>query len=308
MDLSKYRVKDGKNFRLKQHKTNDSGDFKNKKEASASLAANLKLLQELQEKLYAHNQYGVLVILQAMDAAGKDGAIKHVMSGMNPQGVMVKAFKTPSAEELDHDYLWRSFPWLPAYGNIAIFNRSYYEDVLVVKVHNLLPAARQSTKSGDSEVWKLRYRQIRDLERYLTENGIIVVKFFLNLSRAEQGERLLARIDEPDKNWKFSAADVHERQFWDDYLATYEDMIQGTATEMAPWYIVPADRKWFSRLLISEVLVETLQKLPLAYPEVTEEARNNMAAYRKLLLDEETVDKVTGDKKMGEAETGDEEV
>lgn len=286
MDLAKYRVTDGKDFKLKQHDTNDRGTYSGKKEAIEPLAANLELLQELQDKLYAHNQYGVLVILQAMDAAGKDGAIKHVMSGFNPQGVLVKAFKTPSIEELDHDYLWRSFPWLPAYGNITIFNRSYYEDVLVVKVHNLLPAAKQTTSDGSPDIWKLRYRQIRDLERYLTENGIIVVKLFLNISRDEQGERLLARIDEPDKNWKFSAADVHERQFWDDYMDTYEEMIQGTATEMAPWYIIPADRKWFSRLLISEILVQTLQKLPLAYPEVTDEARAAMVTYRKMLLEE----------------------
>lgn len=286
MDISEYRITEGKGFHIKRAASDDTGGFKGKSHAESALDDNISALVDLQEKLYAHNQYGVLIILQAMDAAGKDGAIKHVMSGLNPQGVQVKAFKAPSAEELDHDYLWRSNTWLPARGNIAIFNRSYYEDVIVVKVHKLLTAANLPPALAGPGVWERRYRQIRDYERYLTENGIVVIKFFLNISRAEQGQRLLARIDDPMKNWKFSAADIHERQYWNQYMDTYEEMIRGTASGDAPWYIIPADHKWFSRLLISEILVKTLQKLPLAWPAVAPETHTAMAAFRKQLLGE----------------------
>lgn len=283
MKISSYRVTDGESFSLCSFAPDDSGNIKKAEDVDAALAKNIAELIHLQDKLYAHNRYGVLLILQAMDAAGKDGVIKHVVSGLNPQGVQVKAFKAPSAEELDHDYLWRCNPYLPARGNIAIFNRSYYEDVIIVKVHQLLAQQNMPDRMTRNTVWKKRYRQLRDYERYLTENGIIVVKVFLNLSMKEQENRLLERIDDPNKNWKFSGSDVHERQYWGKYMHAYEDMIRETSTNDAPWYIVPADRKCFSRLLISEILVKTLKNLPLKYPELDEEAKKAMAVFRTTL-------------------------
>ena len=286
MKIGQYRIMDSESFSIRKFPTDDDGGLAKNGEADRALAKNIEELVRLQDMLFAHNRYGVLLILQAMDAAGKDGAIKHVMSGLNPQGVQVKAFKAPSAEELDHDYLWRGQPHLPARGNIAIFNRSYYEDVIVVKVHQLLEEQNMPDQLIKPTVWKKRYRQLRDYERYLTENGIVVVKVFLHVSRKEQENRLLERIDNPDKNWKFSGGDVHERQYWDQYMDAYEEMIRSTSTEDAPWYIVPADRKWFSRLLVSEILVKTLKKLPLAYPELDDEAKKSLVTYRQMLLDE----------------------
>lgn len=285
MKIGEYRIVDGESFSIRSFPTDDAGGFKKNSDADNALAANLEEMTRLQDMLYAHNRYGVLLILQAMDAAGKDGVIKHVMSGLNPQGVQVKAFKAPSAEELDHDYLWRCNPHLPARGNIAIFNRSYYEDVIVVRVHQLLEEQNLPDKLIKPKVWKNRYRQLRDYERYLTENGIVVVKIFLHLSKKEQEKRLVERIENPDKNWKFSGTDVHERKFWDQYMDAYEDMICATATDEAPWYVVPADRKWFARLLISEILVKALKKLPLAYPVLDEEAAKALSTYRTLLTE-----------------------
>jgi len=286
MKIGQYRIDDGESFSIRHFPTDDTGGIQKSDEVEENLARNIEELVRLQDMLYAHNRYGILLILQAMDAAGKDGAIKHVMSGLNPQGVQVKAFKAPSADEIDHDYLLRCQTHLPARGNIAIFNRSYYEDVIVVKVHQLLEEQNMPDQLIKPKVWKNRYRQLRDYERYLTENGIVVVKVFLHVSKKEQEKRLLERIDNADKNWKFSGGDVHERKFWEQYMDAYEEMIRATSTKDAPWYIVPADRKWFSRLLVSEILVKTLKKLPLSYPEVDEETRKAFAEYRAMLMNE----------------------
>lgn len=286
MDLSKYRITQAKGNHLKDHETDDAAGLRKGKEADVLLAANIERLRERQEVLFAHNKYGVLLILQAMDAAGKDGAIKHVMSGLNPQGVQVKSFKVPTADETDHDYLWRAQAHLPARGNIAIFNRSYYEDVVVVRLHNLLDAQNMPAELSDGDVWDDRHRQIRDYERYLVENGIVVVKIFLHLSAEEQRERLLKRIHDPAKHWKFSAGDVEERQHWDKYQDIYEETIRSTATEYAPWYIVPADRKWFARLLVSEIVADTLERLPLSYPELDDKQNAVLEECRRILEEE----------------------
>jgi PPK2 family polyphosphate:nucleotide phosphotransferase len=255
-----------------------------KKEGVALLAEGVRLLSEYQARLAAQGTWGVLVILQALDAAGKDGTIRHVMSGVNPQGVRVHSFKVPSAEELDHDYLWRYARRLPARGEIGIFNRSHYEEVLVVRVHpeNL---ARQrlpkAAKKGD--VWQRRYREINDWERYLAENGFRIVKLFLNLSKEEQRIRFLRRLDVPDRNWKFSAADVHEREFWDDYQRAFSDMLSKTSTEWAPWHVIPADRKWFARVGASAVLVHALMELDPRFPAVGKEERLRLAEVKEAL-------------------------
>jgi PPK2 family polyphosphate:nucleotide phosphotransferase len=249
------------------------------------LKASVEELSKYQNILYAQNIYSVLIIFQAMDAAGKDSTIKHVMSGINPQGCQVFSFKTPSTEELDHDYLWRSFRALPERGRIGIFNRSYYEEVLVVRVHpeilerqQLPPALKQ-----DKKIWKQRFEEINNFEKYLVNNGILVLKFYLNVSKEEQKERFLERIDRPEKNWKFSAADVKERQFWDDYMKAYEDVFTYTSTEWAPWHIIPADHKWFTRLTVAYFIYEKLKSLDLAYPEVTEAHRQELLQARELL-------------------------
>jgi len=286
MKIKNFRVSDQEGFHLADFATDKTSGKTKGVKTEQELSRNIEELIKLQDVLYAHNKFGVLVILQAMDAAGKDGAIKHIMSGLNPQGVEVTPFKVPSAEELDHDYLWRSHEHLPERGNIAIFNRSYYEDVLVVKVHNLVEKQNLPDEVLDKDIWKERYRQLRDFEQYMHENGIVVVKIFLHLSKKEQAQRLLDRIDTPDKNWKFSAGDLHERQYWQQYQDAYEEMIRETATEHAPWYIVPADRKWFSRLLISDILVQSLKKLPLAYPELGEEEKGKLSDYRRQLAEE----------------------
>ena len=286
MKIKNFRVSDQEEFHLADFSTDRTSGRSKGAKTEAELARNIEELVKLQDVLYAHNKFGVLVILQAMDAAGKDGAIKHIMSGLNPQGVEVTPFKVPSAEELDHDYLWRSHEHLPERGTIAIFNRSYYEEVLVVKVHNLVESQNLPDHVVDKDIWQERYRQLRDFERYMHENGIVVVKIFLHLSKKEQAQRLLERIDNPDKNWKFSSGDLHERQYWQQYQDAYEEMIHETATEHAPWYIVPADRKWFARLLISDILVQTLQKLPLAYPQLSGEEQGKLFEYRQQLAEE----------------------
>jgi PPK2 family polyphosphate:nucleotide phosphotransferase len=284
MKIKKYTVSDGNHFKLGEFDAKDTGNLAKSTRVDAAIADNIQTLAKLQDVLFASNQYGVLVILQGMDGAGKDSIIKHIMSGLNPQGVVVTPFKAPTATELDHDYLWRSHEHLPERGNIAIFNRSYYEDVLIVKVHHL--ALYLPEELAGKDIWQVRYRELRDYERYMHENGIVVIKIFLHLSKDEQARRLLDRIDNPAKNWKFNAADLHERQFWDLYQKTYEEMITATATETAPWYMVPADHKWFARLLVSEVLIQRLQVLSLKYPELSAEDKAKLADYRKQLVGE----------------------
>ncbi|HXY15069.1 MAG TPA: polyphosphate kinase 2 family protein [Terriglobales bacterium] len=279
-----YRVDDGKKFKLKDFDPADTGHLHSREHATKLLERGIAEMAELQDKLYAQDRWGVLVIFQAMDAAGKDGAVKHVMSGVNPQGCQVYSFKVPSDEELDHDYLWRATRRLPERGHIGIFNRSYYEEVLVVRVH---PEALQHERIPQSlvtkDIWKERFADINALEDHLTRNGIVVCKFFLNLSKKEQKKRFLDRLDEPEKNWKFSAADIHERQFWDAYMNAYEEMITYTATKHAPWYVVPADNKWFTRVIVAAAIVDTLKQLKLSYPKVDPEKRKELSAAHKQL-------------------------
>jgi PPK2 family polyphosphate:nucleotide phosphotransferase len=262
-------------------------DILKKKDGQRLLRTGIDLLADYQRRLAAQDTYGVLVCLQALDAGGKDGTIRHVMSGVNPQGVRVHGFKVPSAEELDHDYLWRYASRLPRRGEIGIFNRSHYEEVLVVRVHpdNLrrqrLPAHRR-----DDRIWERRYREINDWERYLTDNGFVVVKLFLNLSKEEQRTRFLKRIDVPERNWKFSAADVRERRYWDDYQKAFSDMLSATSTPWAPWYVVPADRKWFARICAGAILAHTLIELDPTYPDVSADARRELAAAKEELVAE----------------------
>lgn len=280
----------GAEHTVSEFDTHFTGDL-TKQEAGALLAEDIEKLSALQGKLYAQDRYSVLVIFQAMDAAGKDGTIKHVMSGINPQGCQVYSFKQPSAEELDHDYLWRINRCLPERGRIGIFNRSQYEDVLIAKVHpeiilsNKLPGVT-SLEDVTLKFWKKRYRQINDYERYLTENGTIVIKFFLNVSKDEQKRRFLARLEDEAKNWKFSTSDLKERSYWDDYMKAYSDMLTHTSTEDAPWYVIPADNKWFMRYAVGRILCERMGELDLHYPEMPVEARHKIDDFKKALLDE----------------------
>jgi PPK2 family polyphosphate:nucleotide phosphotransferase len=287
-DLSdRYRVCDGHKFRLKDFEPDDTWKFKAKEHADELLEHSLKRLSELQGRLYAQNEWALLLVFQAMDAAGKDGTIKHVMSGVNPQGCEVYSFKAPSTEELDHDFLWRSTKCLPQRGRIGIFNRSYYEETLVVRVHKeFLEKQKLPAKLVTKHIWKERFEDIAGFERYLGHSGIIVRKFYLNVSRDEQKERFLKRLDDPKRNWKFSAADIHERQCWPKYMDAYEDTIRHTATEQAPWYVVPADHKWFTRLVVASVIVETLDALKLKFPDVSPEVRKEFAAARAALVKE----------------------
>lgn len=261
-----------------------------KQDAKEQLAQNIEKLSELQSMLYAQDRYSVLVIFQAMDAAGKDGTIKHVMSGINPQGCQVYSFKQPSAEELDHDYLWRINRSLPERGRIGIFNRSQYEDVLIAKVHpeillsSKLPGILK-TEDIDNGFWKRRYRQINDFERYLTENGTVIIKFFLNVSKAEQKKRFMERLNDESKNWKFSSADVKERQYWDDYMKAYSDVLTETSTEIAPWYVIPADNKWFMRYAVGQIICERMEKLDLHYPQLSKEALERLEECKKNVSD-----------------------
>ncbi len=287
MNLDRFKVT-GTDFRLKDHPTSEQGNYKEKEQAVEDMAANLEEMQTLQDKLYAQNEYAVLIIIQAMDAAGKDGLIKHVMSGINPQGCQVVSFKQPSSEDLDHDYLWRINKKLPERGRIGIFNRSYYEDVLVVRVHKLLEGSQIPNRFLDQNIWQQRFRQIRDYERYLFENGIIPIKIFLNVSKDEQKQRFLDRLNDPAKNWKFSINDVNERQYWDDYMDAFEDAIRHTATDDAPWYVIPADRKWFARMAVSEIIVDTMKRLKLEYPQMTDEELVKLDEYRSRLLHEDS--------------------
>lgn len=280
-----YRVKSGKHFRLKDFDPADTGEWKSKEHAAELLQRGIHRTAELQDMLYAQDRWAVLLIFQAMDAAGKDGVIKHVMTGVNPQGCEVHAFKAPSALELQHDFLWRTTLVLPERGHIGVFNRSYYEEVLVVRVHReLLEAQKVAPSLMGKHVWKERFEDIHSFERHMTRSGTVIRKFFLNVSKEEQKKRFLARLEEPEKNWKFSASDIHERECWEDYQEAYEDMIRQTASEAAPWYVVPADNKWFTRLVVSAVLVETLESLGLAYPKVGAKTRKELEEAKKALL------------------------
>ena len=279
-----YRVEDGKKFRLKDFDPGDTGHLHSKEHAEELLQRGIASMAELQDKLYAQDRWGVLIIFQAMDAAGKDGAIKHVMSGVNPQGCQVYSFKVPSAEDLDHDFLWRTNRLLPERGRIGIFNRSYYEEVLVARVHpEILQNERMPPSLVTKDIWQERFDDINGCEKYLSRNGIVIRKFFLHLSKKEQKRRFLERLEKPEKNWKFSAADLHEREHWDEYMKVYEDMIVQTATKHSPWYVIPADNKWFTRVVVAAAIVDTLEDLKLAYPKVGPEKRKELEAARASL-------------------------
>jgi PPK2 family polyphosphate:nucleotide phosphotransferase len=280
-----YRITDGNRFRLKDYDPGDVADIDAKETADELLQHGTERLIDLQEKLYAQGRWALLIIFQALDAAGKDGAIKHVMSGVNPQGCDVHSFKAPSNEELDHDYLWRAQKVAPERGKIGIFNRSHYEEVLIVRVHKqVLEHEKLPDELVSKDIWKERYDDINAFERYLARNGVAVVKFFLHLSKKEQKRRFLARLDDPAKNWKFSMGDIREREYWNEYQDAYEEMIQKTATKRAPWYVVPADNKWFTRLVVAGAIIHALEKMDLAFPEVTPEKRKELTQAKKRLL------------------------
>jgi PPK2 family polyphosphate:nucleotide phosphotransferase len=283
-----FRVTDGESFRLKDIDPGDSLDLRSedKPRAKEALAIGVEALATLQDMLYAQNRWGLLLIFQGMDAAGKDGAIKHVMSGVNPQGVEVYSFKSPSAEDLNHDYLWRCLKHVPERGRIGIFNRSYYEETLVVRVHpEFLASEKLPPELVTKNIWKERFHDIRCFERYLARNGIAVRKFYLHLSKKEQKRRFLERVQNPDKNWKFSASDMKERGFWNQYTEAYEDMIRETANKDAPWYVVPADNKWFTRVVIAAAVIDALASMNLQYPKVSEEKLKELAAVKKELTE-----------------------
>jgi len=265
-----------------------TGGYDDKSGALEQVASNVQRLSEMQQILYAQDTYAILIIFQAMDAAGKDGAIRHVMSGINPQGCHVTSFKSPSAEDLDHDYLWRASKALPGRGMIGIFNRSYYEEVLAVRVHpEFLAKQKLPPETRKGNIWQGRFKEINNFEKYLWHNGTIVLKFFLNISKDEQKKRFLSRIDEPDKNWKFSTADYEERKYWDDYQKAFEDMLENTSTEWAPWFVIPADNKWFARLAISTVASSALERLDLSMPVVDDKQKQRLAEIRDQLLAEQ---------------------
>ncbi len=284
-----FRVDDGKHFKLKDIAPDDTGslDREDKPRAVEALERGVEALAKLQDMLYAQDRWSLLVIFQAMDAAGKDGAIKHVMSGVNPQGCRVASFKAPTSNELEHDYLWRCTRELPARGDIGIFNRSYYEEVLVVRVHDeILATQKLPPERITRHIWDERYEDIRNYEQYLNRNGTIVRKFFLHVSKKEQKKRFLDRIDQPEKNWKFSVSDARERSYWKDYQRAYEEMIQNTATPEAPWYVVPADNKWFTRIVVAAAIIEALDSLDLHYPKVSKAALAELEVAKKALLAE----------------------
>ncbi len=288
MNIDKFCITQGEKLDLGNHQTNFTADYTSKNDAEKDLKRNIKRLHDLQRVLYADDKHSLLIIFQAMDAAGKDGTIRHVMSGLNPQGCQVYSFKQPSKEELDHDYLWRCMKSLPERGRIGIFNRSYYEDVLVVRVH---PGILQSSKlpndiKNDPDIWQKRFKQISNFEKHLSQNGTHILKFFLNVSKKEQKQRFLARINTPEKNWKFSSGDVKERGFWDEYQRAYTDAIHETNTKDSPWFVIPADNKWFMRLAVSEVIVEKLKSLNLEYPKVSEDHMKRLQEAKTMLENE----------------------
>lgn len=282
-----YRIARSEKFRLKDLRTGETGEVKDEHRSQKIMGDRAGLLSNMQEKLYAQDRWALLLIFQGMDAAGKDGAIKHVMSGVNPQGCDVFSFKTPSAEELNHDYLWRAHNRVPERGKIGIFNRSYYEEVLVVRVH---PEILQDQKLPDGlitkHIWEKRYEDINAFEHYLTKNGVVIRKFFLHVSKKEQKKRFLERLEDSKKNWKFSMADVRERGYWKDYQKAYEEMIQNTATKHAPWYVVPADNKWYTQLIVASAIIATLEELDLAFPDVDKKKMMELERMRKSLLQE----------------------
>jgi len=283
--LSKpYRIESGKGFRLKDFDPESTGHFRSKEHTQEMLDRGIQEMADLQDKLYAQDVWALLLIFQAMDAAGKDGVIKHVMSGVNPQGCQVYSFKAPSSEDLNHDFLWRTSRLLPERGHIGIFNRSYYEEVLVVRVHSeVLKKERVPKVLLGKDLWQQRFEDICNFEKYLSHNGIVVRKFFLNVSKKEQKRRFLERLDTPAKNWKFSTGDVHERQSWDDYASAYEEMIAETSTKHSPWYVVPADAKWYTRVVVAAAIVDTLQELKLAYPMVDRAQKKDLEQARAQL-------------------------
>ena len=287
MNHEPFIVTPGQKIRLKDYDPGFTGKYRGKSEARDKLQKDIGRLAKYQDILYAQNTYALLIILQAMDAAGKDSTIRHVMSGINPQGTQVYSFKSPSVEELDHDYLWRSMKALPNRGDIGIFNRSYYEEVLIVRVHpEILNLEQLPPEAKGKDLWKRRFDEINNFERYLVDNGIVILKFFLNVSKEEQRRRFLARINTPEKNWKFSLSDAKERGFWNDYLEAYEDAFNHTSTEWAPWYIIPADNKWFTRVAVADIIASKLKSLNLSYPEVSEEHMQNLLKAKELLENE----------------------
>ncbi|MEZ5346296.1 MAG: polyphosphate kinase 2 family protein [Pyrinomonadaceae bacterium] len=288
MNIENFLVPEGEKLDLKEHKTDFTGDYTDKKDAEEDLKENVKRLDALQRVLYADDKHSLLIIFQAMDAAGKDGTIKHVMSGLNPQGCQVFSFKQPSSEELDHDYLWRCMKRLPERGRIGIFNRSYYEDVLIVRVHPQILESSQlpDDLKYDPDIWNRRFDQIRAFEDHLAQNGTHVLKFFLNVSKEEQKQRFLKRINTPEKNWKFSSSDVKERGFWDDYQNAYADAISNTSTADSPWFVIPADHKWYMRLAVSEIIAQKLEGVDLKYPILTEKHMKDLLEAKRILENE----------------------
>jgi PPK2 family polyphosphate:nucleotide phosphotransferase len=291
MDANSFIAKPGKFKSLKKYSPRDTPGIESKEDAASYMKNYLKKMQDYQFRLYAENSYSLLLIFQAMDGAGKDSTIQHVMSGINPQGCEVYSFKQPSSEELDHDFLWRTNKCVPRRGRIGIFNRSYYEEVLVVKVHPEL-ALRQNIPGVDTigkvddKFWADRYRSINDMEKHLVANGTQILKFFLHISKEEQADRFLKRINEPDKNWKFAFGDIEERKSWDEYQQAYETMIRETSTEEAPWYIIPADKKWFMRLAVAEIILQRIEKLELSYPKMSEQQLADLVKGKKMLEEE----------------------
>jgi PPK2 family polyphosphate:nucleotide phosphotransferase len=297
MKTKRYRIDSGKKVSLKDFDTRDTGPYKDKGEAAEDLRKDVERLAELQDVLYAQNTYAILLVFQAMDAAGKDSVIKHVMSGVNPQGCQVYSFKSPTPEELDHDYLWRCVKVLPERGRIGIFNRSYYEEVLVVRVHpEYLRAQSLPASMIKDSIWDDRFKDINNKEKYLAHSGTVVLKFFLHVSKEEQKERFLERIETPEKNWKFSLADVKERGYWDEYMKAYEEMLEHTGTEWAPWYVIPADRKWFTRALVARIIIETLEGLDLQYPALSEKRKAELGSAKEVLLHEDNGQQSTASK------------
>ncbi len=287
MNKKDFQIKPDTSVSLKEFNTSTTGRFKSKEEAKEILKENVKKMFSLQNMLYAYDKYSLLLIFQAMDAAGKDGTIKHVMSGLNPQGTQVFSFKQPSQEELDHDYLWRVHKHVPERGRIGIFNRSHYEEVLVVRVHNLIKDQRIPPEAINKDIWNTRYREINDFEKYLFENGTVILKFFLHVSKEEQKKRFLKRIDTPEKNWKFSASDIDERKYWDKYQQAYAEAISATSKKHSPWFIIPADHKWFMRYAVSQVIVETLEGIRMSYPVLSDEQKASLDDSKNQLLKEE---------------------
>jgi len=284
LDIDDYRVKPGKRLRLDRHDPNDTGRFRSEEEAEAKLEKGVLKLADLQERLYAQDRWSVLLVLQAMDAAGKDSTVKHVMRGLNPMGTQVVSFKVPSAEELDHDYMWRSLKALPERGRIGVFNRSHYEEVLVVRVHEeLLARQHLPAQLVTKRIWKERFEDIVAIEKYLSRNGTVIRKCFLHVSKKEQRKRFLERLDNPAKNWKFSEADLDERALWSGYVNAYEEALSATSTPEAPWFVVPADNKWFAHLLVAEILIDTLKGLDLNYPELTTTEQRALGRARRRL-------------------------